>query len=156
MDKKLLTTVSRDLLNYVSERYGGVKNYIVSLITIRFFLLMLSKTILYLSENLENKDLADNGNTIEKTPPPKKLPRGERIKKVLRKIRGGDGVTLLVQVGTFLNEHNWILTWVIQLIRKVQLRDISTSVYDFYHRLHVMKTTPELVCIQQIQKRLFL
>lgn len=131
---KLITKLYRDLFMYMEKRYGGFRGFVISLLFIRVILLLLSKTMVYLSRN---PDLVTTDETVNK----KKLARGERIKRALRKVlraRGGEGVQYVGRVANFIENNLNVLASIIQLLFERIPRDLSVSIYDLYYRTGVI------------------
>jgi hypothetical protein len=141
--QKLIIKLYRDLLSYINERYGGTKHFLISLVSIRVILLIFSKALLYLAENRNNHALVNIDETINETINEKKLPKSQRLKKIIKKIRGGASIT---EIANFIQNNKEILTWVIQFFVVMTPTDLSVSLYDFYHRSPIIKNKPEDVC----------
>lgn len=143
--EKLSTRIYRDLLTYLNERYNGPKNFLISLILIRVILSILSKALLYLAENRNDHDLVNIDETINETIN-EKLTKSQRLKKIMKKIRGGSSLKGIIETANFIQNNKKLLSWVIQLVRVLTSRDLSVSTYDFYHRTGVMQNEAEAVC----------
>lgn len=109
---------------------------------IRVILLILSKALLYLAENRNNHALVNIDETINE----KKLTKSQRLKKIMKKIRGGAYFTSITEIVNFIQNNKEILSWVIQFFVVMTPTDLSVSLYDFYHKTGVMKNKPEAVC----------
>lgn len=100
-----------------------------------------------------NPDLVTTDKTVneivDETVNKKKLARGERIKRALRKVvraRGGEGVQYVGRVANFIENNLDVLASIIQLLFERIPSDLSVSMYDLYYRTGVIQNEPEFVC----------
>lgn len=144
-----IKSLSNDLQSYINSRYGGSKNFFLSLLLIRSILLLLSKVLFYITEKNEsipiNDAVVEAEQTIEKFEI--ETSRKKKVKEFLKKIlpiRGGQlGVA---GIARFIADNKEILAWVIQLLRGLSGRDLEINPYHLYMGTAVLRGDSKEIC----------
>ena len=82
-----IKSLSNDFQSYINSRYGGSKNFFISLLLIRLILLLLSKVLFYIDE--KNESIPINNAVVEAEQPIEKfeieISRKKKSKEISKK-----------------------------------------------------------------------